>query len=70
MAENMSCASCSHLKYYPGHKKQLLWQRVTPERIDLDIRKPFQNNHTVTWATEHGIEWVYHIPCHVPVCEN
>ncbi|GAB0206841.1 hypothetical protein GRJ2_003149700 [Grus japonensis] len=49
-----------------GLEKQVLWQHGTPERIESDNGTHFQNNLIDTWAKEHGIEWVYHIPCHAP----
>jgi len=47
-----------------GLEKQILQQHGTPERTESDNRTPFLNNLTATWAKEHGIEWVYPIPCH------
>ncbi|KAK4810869.1 hypothetical protein QYF61_008841 [Mycteria americana] len=38
----------------------------TPERIEPENGTPFRNNLIDTWAKEHGIEWVYHIPYHAP----
>ncbi|KAK4806926.1 hypothetical protein QYF61_012647 [Mycteria americana] len=49
-----------------GLEKQVLWRHGTPERIESDSGTHFQNNLIDTWAKEHGIEWVYHIPCHAP----
>ncbi|GAB0209418.1 hypothetical protein GRJ2_003407500 [Grus japonensis] len=49
-----------------GLEKQVLWQHGTPERIESDNRTHFRNNLIDTWAKEHGIEWVYHIPYHAP----
>ncbi|KAK4819652.1 hypothetical protein QYF61_008923 [Mycteria americana] len=49
-----------------GLEKQVLWQHGTPERIESDNGTHFRNNLIDTWAKEHGIEWVYHIPCHAP----
>ncbi|GAB0200488.1 hypothetical protein GRJ2_002514200 [Grus japonensis] len=49
-----------------GLEKQVLWRHGTPERIESDNRTHFQNNLIDPWAKEHGIEWVYHIPYHVP----
>ncbi|KAK4817076.1 hypothetical protein QYF61_027105 [Mycteria americana] len=49
-----------------GLEKQVLWQHGTPERIESDNGTHFQNNLIDTWAKEHGIEWVYHIPYHAP----
>ncbi|GAB0206566.1 hypothetical protein GRJ2_003122200 [Grus japonensis] len=49
-----------------GLEKQVLWRRGTPERIESDNGTHFQNNLIDTWAKEHGIEWVYHIPYHAP----
>ena len=49
-----------------GLEKQVLWQHGTPERIDSDKGTHFQNSLIDTWAKEHGIEWVYHIPYHAP----
>ncbi|GAB0199280.1 hypothetical protein GRJ2_002393400 [Grus japonensis] len=45
---------------------QVLWGHGTPERIESDNRTHFRNNLIDTWAKEHGIEWVYHIPYHAP----
>jgi len=38
----------------------------TPERTESDNRTHFWNNLINTWVKEHGIEQVYHIPCHAP----
>jgi len=47
-------------------EKQFLWRHGTPERIESDNRTHFCNSLIDTWAKEHGIEWVYHIPYHAP----
>ncbi|TRZ08624.1 hypothetical protein HGM15179_018485 [Zosterops borbonicus] len=49
-----------------GLEKQVLWRHGTPERIESDNGTHFKNNLIETWAREHGIEWVYHIPYHAP----
>ncbi|GAB0210139.1 hypothetical protein GRJ2_003479700 [Grus japonensis] len=49
-----------------GLEKQFLWRHGIPERSESDNRTHFQNNLIDTWAKEHGIEWVYHIPYHAP----
>ncbi|GAB0206876.1 hypothetical protein GRJ2_003153200 [Grus japonensis] len=49
-----------------GLEKQVLWRHGTPERIESDNGTHFRNNLIDTWAKEHGIEWVYHIPYHAP----
>ncbi|GAB0180244.1 hypothetical protein GRJ2_000489700 [Grus japonensis] len=49
-----------------GLEKQVLWRHGTPDRIESDNGTHFRNNLTDTWAKEHGIEWVYHIPYHAP----
>ncbi|GAB0207437.1 hypothetical protein GRJ2_003209300 [Grus japonensis] len=49
-----------------GLEKQVLWRHGTPERIESDNGTHFWNNLIDTWAKEHGIEWVYHIPYHAP----
>ncbi|TRZ17177.1 hypothetical protein HGM15179_009911 [Zosterops borbonicus] len=49
-----------------GLEKQVLWRHGTPERIESDNGTHFKNNLIKTWAREHGIEWVYHIPYHAP----
>ncbi|KAM9510004.1 uncharacterized protein ACIB01_019616 [Guaruba guarouba] len=49
-----------------GLEKQILWRHGTPERIESDNGTHFQNSLIDTWAKEHGIEWVYHIPYHAP----
>ncbi|GAB0203445.1 insulin gene enhancer protein ISL-1 [Grus japonensis] len=49
-----------------GLEKQVLWGHGTPERSESDNGTHFRNNLIDTWAKEHGIEWVYHIPCHAP----
>ncbi|KAK4822433.1 hypothetical protein QYF61_015180, partial [Mycteria americana] len=36
------------------------------QRIQSDNGTHFRNNLKDTWAKEHGIEWVYHIPYHAP----
>ncbi|KAK4806933.1 hypothetical protein QYF61_027300 [Mycteria americana] len=47
-----------------GLEKQVLWRHGTPERIESDKGTHFRNNLIDTWAKEHSIEWVYHIPYH------
>ncbi|RMB89095.1 hypothetical protein DUI87_34553 [Hirundo rustica rustica] len=49
-----------------GLEKQVLWRHGTPERIESDNGTHFKNSLINTWAREHGIEWVYHIPYHAP----
>ncbi|GAB0208489.1 hypothetical protein GRJ2_003314600 [Grus japonensis] len=49
-----------------GLEKQVLWRHGTPERIESDNGTHFQDNLIDSWAKEHGIEWVYHIPYHAP----
>ncbi|XP_051655122.1 uncharacterized protein LOC127476333 [Manacus candei] len=49
-----------------GLEKQVLWRHGTPERIESDNGTHFKNGLVDTWAKEHGIEWVYHIPYHAP----
>ncbi|KAK4806255.1 hypothetical protein QYF61_013399, partial [Mycteria americana] len=49
-----------------GLEKQVLWRHGTPERIESDNGTHFRNNLIDTWAKDHGIEWVYHIPHHAP----
>ncbi|RMC09827.1 hypothetical protein DUI87_13614 [Hirundo rustica rustica] len=49
-----------------GLEKQVLWRHGTPERIESDNGTHFKNSLINTWAREHGIEWVYHIPYHTP----
>ncbi|RMC10271.1 hypothetical protein DUI87_13073 [Hirundo rustica rustica] len=49
-----------------GLEKQILWRHGTPERTESDNGTHFKNSLINTWAREHGIEWVYHIPCHAP----
>ncbi|RMB96375.1 hypothetical protein DUI87_27050 [Hirundo rustica rustica] len=45
-----------------GLEKQILWRHGTPERIESDNGTHFKNSLINTWAREHSIEWVYHIP--------
>ncbi|RMB97142.1 hypothetical protein DUI87_26426 [Hirundo rustica rustica] len=70
-------ATMEWLKTYPvphataqntilGLEKQILWRHGTPERIESDNGTHFKNSLINTWAREHGIEWVYHIPYHTP----
>ncbi|RMC05508.1 hypothetical protein DUI87_18702 [Hirundo rustica rustica] len=47
-------------------EKQVLWRHGTPERIESDNGTHFKNGLIKTWAREHGIEWIYHIPYHAP----
>lgn len=54
----------------PGLEKQVLWQHGTPERIESDNGTNFKNSLVTTWAKEHGIEWVYHIPYHAPAAKK
>ncbi|RMC20685.1 hypothetical protein DUI87_01537 [Hirundo rustica rustica] len=49
-----------------GLEKEVLWRYGTPERIESDNGTHFKNSLINTWAKEHGIEWVYHIPYHAP----
>ncbi|KAK4806879.1 hypothetical protein QYF61_012600 [Mycteria americana] len=49
-----------------GLGKQVLWRLGTPERIESGNGTHCRNNLIDTWAKEHGIEWVYHIPYHAP----
>ncbi|RMC21191.1 hypothetical protein DUI87_02049 [Hirundo rustica rustica] len=49
-----------------GLEKQILWRHGTPERIESENGTHFKNSLINTWAREHGIEWVYHIPYHAP----
>ncbi|RMC01055.1 hypothetical protein DUI87_22319 [Hirundo rustica rustica] len=49
-----------------GLEKQILWRHGTPEGTESDNGTHFKNSLINTWAREHGIVWVYHIPYHVP----
>ena len=49
-----------------GVEKQVLWRHGTPERIESDNGTHFKNSFGNTWAKDHGIEWIYHIPYHAP----
>ncbi|RMC03400.1 hypothetical protein DUI87_20597 [Hirundo rustica rustica] len=49
-----------------GLEKQILWRHGTPEKIESDNGTHFKNSLINTWAREHSIEWVYHIPYHTP----
>ncbi|RMC05627.1 hypothetical protein DUI87_17712 [Hirundo rustica rustica] len=49
-----------------GLERQVLWRHGTPERIESDNGTHFKNSLINTWAREHGIEWVCHIPYHAP----
>ncbi|RMC20757.1 hypothetical protein DUI87_01609 [Hirundo rustica rustica] len=49
-----------------GLEKQVLWRHGTPKRIESDNGTHFKNSLINTWAREHGIEWMYHIPYHAP----
>ncbi|RMC20552.1 hypothetical protein DUI87_01403 [Hirundo rustica rustica] len=49
-----------------GLQNQVLWRHGTPERIESDNGTHFKNSLINTWAREHDIEWVYHIPYHAP----
>uniref|UniRef100_A0A8C3ETQ1 ribonuclease H n=1 Tax=Corvus moneduloides TaxID=1196302 RepID=A0A8C3ETQ1_CORMO len=49
-----------------GLEKQVLWRHGTPDRIESDNGTHFKNSLINTWAREHGIEWIYHIPYHAP----
>lgn len=46
--------------------KSKSWRDMAPLRIKLDNRTYFKNNLSNTWAREHGMEWIYHIPYHAP----
>ncbi|RMC17935.1 hypothetical protein DUI87_05604 [Hirundo rustica rustica] len=50
-----------------GLEKQILWSHSTPERIESDNRTHFKNSLINTRPREHGIEWMYDIPCQAPV---
>ncbi|TRZ09232.1 hypothetical protein HGM15179_017874 [Zosterops borbonicus] len=52
-----------------GLEKQVLWRHGTPERIESDNGTHLKINPFKTWAKEHGIEWVYHIPYHAPAAD-
>ena len=47
-------------------EKQILWRHGTPERIESYNGTHFKNSLVITWAKNHGIEWIYHIPYHAP----
>ncbi|RMC19355.1 hypothetical protein DUI87_03964 [Hirundo rustica rustica] len=49
-----------------GLETQVLWRHGTPEGTESDNGTHFKNSLINTWAREHGIEWVYHIPYHAP----
>jgi len=49
-----------------GLEKQVLWQHGTLERIESDNGTHFKNSLVNTGAKDDGIEWIYHIPYHVP----
>ena len=49
-----------------GLEEKVLWQHGMPERIESDNGTHFRNNFIDSWAKEHGIEWIYHIPYHAP----
>ncbi|RMC13315.1 hypothetical protein DUI87_10850 [Hirundo rustica rustica] len=49
-----------------GLEKQILWRHGTPERIESDNGTHFKNGLMNTWAREHGIERINHIPYHAP----
>ncbi|RMC18991.1 hypothetical protein DUI87_03590 [Hirundo rustica rustica] len=53
-----------------GLEKQVLWRCGTPERIESDNGIHFKNGLINTWAREHGIEWIYHIPYHAPAARK
>ncbi|RMC09641.1 hypothetical protein DUI87_13427 [Hirundo rustica rustica] len=53
-----------------GLEKQVLWRHGTPERIESDNGTHFKNSLINTWAREHSIEWIYHIPYHAPAAEK
>ncbi|KAJ7406269.1 hypothetical protein WISP_134786 [Willisornis vidua] len=47
-------------------EKQVLWQHSTPERTESDNGTHFKNDLIDTWAREHSMEWVYHMPYRAP----
>ena len=47
-------------------EKQVLWRHGTPERIESYSGTHFKNYLVNTWAKDHGIERIYHIPYHAP----
>ena len=49
-----------------GLEKHVLWRHGTPERVESDNGTHFKNSLVNTWAKDHGIEWIYHIPYHAP----
>lgn len=49
-----------------GLEKQVLWQHGTPEGIESDNGTHFRNSLVDSWAKDHAIEWIYHIPYHAP----
>ena len=71
------CFQCKQLqrqgwKCYLNNSCQLLprqWigDNTVPTKTPWsDNGTRFQNNLTDSWAKQHGIGWVYHIPCHAP----
>ncbi|TRZ08755.1 hypothetical protein HGM15179_018352 [Zosterops borbonicus] len=53
-----------------GLEKQILWRHGIPERIESDNGTHFRNSLINTWAREHFIEWIYHIPYHAPAARK
>ncbi|KAF4795795.1 hypothetical protein TURU_090069 [Turdus rufiventris] len=53
-----------------GLEKQVLWMHGTPERIESDNGTHLKHGLINTWAREHGIEWIYHIPYHPPAARK
>ncbi|TRZ07196.1 hypothetical protein HGM15179_019908 [Zosterops borbonicus] len=49
-----------------GLEKQVLRRHGTPERIESNSGTHFKNSLIESWAREHGIGWVFHIPYHAP----
>ena len=49
-----------------GLEKHVLWRHGTPVSVESDNGTHFKNSLVNTWAKDHGIEWIYHIPYHAP----
>ena len=60
MAETYPVPHATAQNIILGLEKQVLWWHGTPERTvrQWDFKYSFIN----TWAKEHGMEWIYHIP--------
>lgn len=64
--ETYSVPHATACKAILGLEKQVWWWHESPDRTESDNGNHFKNTLVNSWAKDHGIEWIYHIPCHAP----